>query len=96
MKQLSVRLSDVLLGQIDALAEEWNADRTTVVRRLLEDGLRGRPKRLAETPSREELIALLAEKARMGNVSAIRSLLAREEDDPRAAAAARFFGEGDK
>jgi hypothetical protein len=42
-------------------------------------------------PSEEELLDLLAEKARMGNVSAIRALLVREEQkDPRKAALALF------
>jgi hypothetical protein len=46
----------------------------------------------SETPSSEdELLGLLIEKARMGNVAAIRTLLAREEwKDPRRAALALF------
>jgi hypothetical protein len=64
-------------------------DRTRVVRQLLEAGLRDRPAPPSETPSEEELVDLLAEKARMGNVAAIRTSLAREErKDPRKAALA--------
>jgi hypothetical protein len=57
---------------------------------LLEAGLRDRPKPPSETPSGQELLDLLAEKARMGNVAAIRTLLVREEQrDPRAQALAK-------
>jgi hypothetical protein len=37
------------------------------------------PPRRLNAPSEEELLDLLAEKARMGNVAAIRTLLVREE-----------------
>jgi hypothetical protein len=84
MSQLSVRLTDQMLGELDALARERGATRTRVVRQLLEAGLRDRPTPCAEPPTEEELVALLSEKARQGNVAAIRSLLAREHvTDPR-------------
>jgi hypothetical protein len=54
------------------------------VRQLLEAGLRDRPAPVSEPPSEKELLELLAEKARMGNVAAIRTLLVRgEEQNPR-------------
>ena len=80
-----------MFWQLDALAQERGVDRTRVVRQLLEAGLRDRPPPPSETPSDQELLELLAEKARMGNVSAIRALLVREEQkDPRKAALALF------
>ena len=49
------------------------------------------PRLPSDAPSEEELLDLLAEKARMGNVAAIRTLLAREQQkDPRAQALALF------
>jgi hypothetical protein len=62
------------------------------VRQLLEVGLRDRePVPPPDVPSEEELLELLAEKARIGNVAAIRALLVREEQkDPRAQALALF------
>jgi Ribbon-helix-helix protein, copG family len=91
VERLSVRLTDRMFLQLDALAAERGVDRTRVVRQLLEAGLSDRPAPPSETPSEEELVDLLAEKARMGNVAAIRTLLAREErKDPRKAALALF------
>jgi Ribbon-helix-helix protein, copG family len=91
VERLSVRLTDRMFWQLDALAAERGVDRTRVVRQLLEAGLRDRPAPPSEAPSEEELLDLLAEKARMGNVAAIRALLVREEQkDPRKAALALF------
>jgi len=84
MEQLSVRLPDRVFRQLDDLAAERGVTRTGVVRQLLEAGLRGRPVPHTEPPTETELLDLLADRARMGNVAAIRSLLAREVDqDPR-------------
>lgn len=45
----------------------------------------------SEPPNEEQLLALLSERARAGNVAAIRSLLAREQlSDPRSRAIALF------
>jgi predicted DNA-binding protein len=92
MERLSVRLTDRLFWQLDALAAERGISRTRLVRQLLEAGLRDADSiPPAVTPSEEELLELLAEKARMGNVAAIRALLVREEQkDPRKAALALF------
>ncbi len=58
--------------------------RSRLVRQLLEVGVRDRPAPSSETLSEQDLLDLLTEKARQGNVSAIRSLLLREEQaDPR-------------
>jgi hypothetical protein len=99
MPQLCVRLTGRMLGQLDALAGERGITRTRVVRQLLEPGLRDRPAPASEPPTEEELVALLAERARSGNVSAIRSLLAREHTtDPRERAlglcSRTWFGSG--
>ena len=91
MERLSVRLTDRMFLELDALAEERGVDRTRLVRQLLEAGLRERPAPPSDTPSEEELLALLTDRARAGNVAAIRSLLLREEQkDPRAQAIALF------
>lgn len=92
MEQLSVRLADRMFHELDAMALERGVTRTRLVRQLLEAGLRDRDSIPApDRPSEEELLELLAEKARMGNVSAIRALLVREEQkDPRAQALALF------
>jgi hypothetical protein len=63
-----------MFWQLDSLAEERGVTRTRLVRQLLEAGLRDRPPPPSDTPSEEELLALLAEKARTGNVAAIRTL----------------------
>jgi hypothetical protein len=91
MERLSVRLTDRMFWQLDELASERRVTRTRLVRQLLEAGLRDRPAPVSEPPSEEELLELLAEKARQGNVAAIRSLLAREQlSDPRSRAIALF------
>jgi hypothetical protein len=91
MDRLSIRLTDRMFRELDALADERGLTRTRLVRQLLEAGLRDRPTPPSETPSEDELLALLTEKARMGNVAAIRMLLVREEQkDPRKAALALF------
>jgi hypothetical protein len=91
MERLSVRLTDRMFWQLDSLAVERGITRTRLVRQLLEAGLRDCPEPTSETPSEEELLALLTEKARMGNVSAIRALLVREDQkDPRRQALALF------
>jgi hypothetical protein len=80
-----------MFWQLDALAAERGVTRTRVVRQLLEAGLRDRPAPPSDAPSEDELLELLAEKARMGNVAAIRTLLVREEQkDPRKATLALF------
>ena len=78
MERLSVRLPRRTIAQLDALAAERGITRTRVVRHLLDAGLIGRPAPATEPPSEAELVSLLAERARAGNVSAIRSLLASE------------------
>ena len=95
--RVSVRLTDRLFAQLDVLAAERGVTRTRLVRQLLEAGVHDRPAAPTEKPSEEELLELLAEKARMGNVAAIRTLLVREEQkDPRAQALALFAAMADR
>jgi hypothetical protein len=87
MERLSVRLPDLMFRQLDALALERGVTRTGLVRQLLEAGLRERPEPPSDTPSEDELLTILTEEARAGNVAAVRTLLVREEhNDPRAQA----------
>ena len=61
------------------------------MRQLVAAAVAGRPVANPDPPTEDELLALLAEKARQGNVAAIRSLLLREENrDPRKRALALF------
>jgi hypothetical protein len=94
MEQLSLRLTDVMVAQLNGLAAERGVTRTRLVRQLLQAGLRDRPAPSSEPPSEAELVALLSENARQGNVSAIRSLLVREEDPRPCARGVRGDGDG--
>lgn len=91
MPRLSVRLPKATLARLDALARDRGVTRTRAIRQLLDAGLADRPMVPSEPPTEAELVTLLAERARAGNVSAIRSLLAREHlTDPRERAVALF------
>jgi hypothetical protein len=92
MERLSVRLTDRMFRELDALAVERRVTRTRLVRQLLEAGLRDRDSiPPPDPPSEEELLAILTERARAGNVAAARTLLIREEQkDPRKQALALF------
>ncbi len=90
MARFTVRLPERTLDRLDALARERGLTRAGLVRRLVDRAVEGKaiPEDVAQ-PTEDELLALLAEKARSGNVAAIRTLLAREEQaDPRARALA--------
>jgi hypothetical protein len=71
-------------GQLEAAAAAAGVPAARFVRQLIAHAVVGRPVESPGPPSEEELLDLLAEKARQGNVAAIRSLLAREHaGDPR-------------
>jgi hypothetical protein len=78
--------------ELDVLAAERGISRTRLVRQLLEAGLRDRDSiPPPDTPSEEELLAILTERARAGNVAAARTLLIHQEQkDPRKQALALF------
>jgi metal-responsive CopG/Arc/MetJ family transcriptional regulator len=75
--RLVVRVREQLLDAIDAAARERGLSRAETVRDLLAVALRDRLPLAAEPPTKQELLAVLAEASRRGNVSAARSLLAR-------------------
>jgi Ribbon-helix-helix protein, copG family len=90
MARLSVRVTDGTLARLDALAAERGLNRARLVRELIVAAL-GRPPGPVDTPTEEELLQLLGERARAGNVAAIRALLTREEElDPRERALRAF------
>lgn len=85
------RAPESLVERLDALAAERGVERSRLIRQLCEVGLRDRPAPLTEALSEEQLISILTEKARSGHVSAIRTLLARQErEDPRERMLAEF------
>jgi hypothetical protein len=91
MPRLTVRTTERTIRGLDSLAAERGMNRSRVVRQILEAAVDGEGVDLPETPSEDELLELLAEKARQGNVAAIRTLLAREEQlDPHERALLAF------
>jgi len=89
--RVTVRCTERLLHRLDALARERGRTRAALVREMLEAGVQGVAAPPSESPTEEELLELLSEKARQGNAAAIRSLLARTDDtDPRQRALAAF------
>lgn len=91
MAYLSVRVSEGSLRRLDALAEAQGLSRSRLVRRMVDAAIEGAPMPAADLPDEDELVQLLAEKARAGSVSAIRALLDREKQlDPRERALLAF------
>jgi hypothetical protein len=91
MARVTVRLTERMTAQLEATARENGMNRARFVRKLITEAVDGAPVETPGHPNRDELLDLLAEKARQGNVSAIRSLLAREEyEDPRGRLMAEF------
>ena len=84
MARVTVRLTDRMAEQLSRAAGERGVSCARFVRHLISGAVAGTPVDRPDQPTRDELLELLAEKARQGNVSAIRSLLAREADqNPR-------------
>jgi hypothetical protein len=80
---LTIRLTDRMSEQLEALAHERGLSRARFVRQLISEAVAGVATAVPAPPT-EELVAILAEKARQGNVAAIRTLRVREEQrDPR-------------
>ena len=75
-EKVTVRLSPPLLARLDALAEARGVARSVCLRSLVADAalLPGE-----EVPGVRELLAITAERARAGNMAAVRMLLEREE-----------------
>ncbi len=73
---VTVRMSEQQLAKLDSLAEGLGVDRSSALRGLIDAAdVAGVP--ALGIPSTEELLGVLAARARAGNVSAIRTLLAR-------------------
>ena len=79
MPQLAVRISNSTLARLDAACAERGQTRSQLVRQLIFAAVEGASVATPDTPSEDELIELLSERARAGNVGAIRSLLARTD-----------------
>jgi len=89
--RVTVRLTDRMSAQLEAVADAQGVTCARFVRQLIAQAVAGKRVEALGSPSEDELLDLLAEKARSGNVAAIRSLLAREAmSDPRARAIALF------
>ena len=72
MQRVTVRRTERLLHRLDALAAERGRTRAALAREMLEQGVPGVLAPVSETPTEEELLGLLSEKARQGNVAAPR------------------------
>ncbi|MGI8624510.1 MAG: ribbon-helix-helix protein, CopG family [Solirubrobacteraceae bacterium] len=87
---MSVRLSPALLGRLDELASARRLSRSAMLRALVAEAAVARAD---EVPGERELLAITAEKARSGNMSAVELLLDREaRRDPAEAAFEAEFG----
>lgn len=75
--KVSVRLSPSLVARLDALADARGLSRSVCLRQLVADAslLPGE-----EVPGHRELLQIAAERARAGNMAAVRMLLDREAD----------------
>lgn len=82
MTVVSVRLSGPQLEHLETISADWGIERSQVIRRLIEHADLAPGARL-HVPDRDELLELLAERARAGNVTAIKTLLALQaQEDP--------------
>jgi hypothetical protein len=83
MERVTVRVSRVALARLDGLAADRGTTRSKLVREAVEALVAGEPLPPARAMAEEEILGLLRQRAREGNVSALRTLLAREESaDP--------------
>ena len=88
--RVSVRLSPGLLGRLDDLASLRRLSRSAMLRALVAEAAFTTGD---EVPGERELLAITAERARAGNMSAIKLLLERQaRQDPADAAFEREFG----
>ena len=89
--RVTIRLTDRMSTQLEAVAAERGVSCARFVRELIAQAVAGKRVEGLGPPAEDELLDLLAEKARGGNVAAIRSLLAREYvKDPRTRAVDLF------
>jgi hypothetical protein len=77
---LKIRCSDLLLRHLDGLAEGYGGNRSAAARSaVLAASL---PEGVPTVPTRDELLRLLGELARMGSLPAIRLLLEEYRREP--------------
>jgi antitoxin component of RelBE/YafQ-DinJ toxin-antitoxin module len=81
MPQLAVRLPKTTQARLDAVCAERGLTRSQLVRQLIVAAVEGAPVEPLDTPGEEELLELLSERARAGNVAAIRSLFGSHRRD---------------
>lgn len=77
---ISLRLMADQIERLDAAAAAHGLDRSSLLRRLVDEASL-EPEERDRLPGTDELLRLLAERARAGNVAAIQALLARAERD---------------
>ena len=90
---ISLRLMADQLEHLESVAEARGLSRSHVLRRLIDASLT--PEERGRLPGSDELLILLAERARAGNVAAIRALLDRVERNADAEREASEFDELD-
>ena len=78
MTIISLRLMSEQLERLDELAESRGLSRSDTLRRLVDEATLS-PEDRHRLPDSQELLVLLGERARAGNVAAIRVLLDRVE-----------------
>ena len=78
MTIISLRLMSEQLERLDELAESRGLSRSDTLRRLIDEATMS-PDDRHRLPDAQELLVLLGERARAGNVAAIRVLLERME-----------------
>jgi predicted transcriptional regulator len=78
-ERVTVRLSPALVGRLDALAAGRGLSRSACLRALVAEGALPAAEAI---PDEAELLSILAERARSGNVAAIRLLMDREAREP--------------
>jgi Arc/MetJ-type ribon-helix-helix transcriptional regulator len=82
---VTVRFSNAQMEHLEALVDARGVSRSDVIRQLVVEASLT-PEERESVPDERELVQLLADKARAGNVSAIKTLLDRCErrgwDDP--------------
>ncbi len=76
---VTVRLMSEQLERLDTVAESRGLSRSDALRRLIDEATLTRAR--WQLPDAQELLMLLGEKARSGNVAAIRALLDRQDRD---------------
>ncbi|MDP9347246.1 MAG: ribbon-helix-helix protein, CopG family [Actinomycetota bacterium] len=78
-ERVTVRFSPLLLGRLDDLAAARGCSRSAVLRQLVADAALSPADAV---PDEAELLAVAAERARAGNMAAVRLLLDRAAAEP--------------